>query len=457
MSRKLLVIDDDEGTREALEDHFLELGLKVLAVENAEAALARLWAFEPDLILTDIRMGEMSGLELLERLRQLEHPADVVVMTGHENMRETIRAIRAGAYDYLVKPLNLEELDALVNRCFRDRRARNRMPDAVVPVTSPEAGMIVGRSPGMVKIWKQIGMLSDVHTPVLIRGETGTGKELVARAIHNASPWRAEPFVAINCTAVAETLLESELFGHVRGAFTGAVGDRRGRFELAGSGTIFLDEIGETSLSFQAKLLRVIQEKEYYPVGSERPRKTTARVVAATHRPLEQMVKEGTFREDLYFRLRVLEIQIPPLRDRIEDLPILVEHLTAKFARELNKEPVHVPRTVMRMLEGYSWPGNVRELENTLIRATVLARGPSMRVEDLAFGAPTSGAGTTTETEAERTLEGAERRHVDSVLRSCGHNKSRAARALGISRPRLDRILAKSGAQGEEEVAAEYA
>jgi two-component system, NtrC family, response regulator AtoC len=364
------------------------------------------------------------------------------VITGHEDMRDAIRAMHAEAYDYLVKPFDLVELEDVVQRCFRDRADRGRNADRARR-GARDAGALVGRSPGMIRIWKEIGRLGDVKTPVLIRGETGTGKELVARAIHEHSQWREEPFVAINCTAVAETLLESELFGHVRGAFTGAVGDRRGRFELAGDGTIFLDEIGDTSLSFQAKLLRVIQEREFHPVGSERSRKTAARVIAATHRPVEQLVKEGKFREDLYFRLRVVEIEIPPLRERAGDIPLLVEHLVAKLSQQLRRETPHVPLETIRVLESYDWPGNVRELENTLTRAMVLAHGGSLRVENLSFVDPEQGGAAEAPAADGRTLEDAEWRHVERVLTACGQNKSRAARALGISRPRLDRILAK--------------
>jgi DNA-binding NtrC family response regulator len=442
MGRKIMIVEDNSLLSESLEVHFARSGVEVLAVASAELALARIREFAPDLVLTDVRLGDIDGLELLEHLQQQRYPADVVVMTGHEDMRDAIRAIQAGAYDYLVKPFEVEDLDEIVQRCFRDRAERGKGREA-----APEAaiqGMIVSRSPAMIRIWKEVGRLGAVKTPVLIRGETGTGKELVARAIHEHSQWRAEPFVAINCTAVAETLLESELFGHVRGAFTGAVGDRRGRFELAGEGTIFLDEIGDTSVSFQAKLLRVIQEHEYHPVGSERAKHTGARVIAATHRPIEELVSEGKFREDLYFRLRVVEIVIPPLRERVGDVPLLVDHLLGKLSRELGKPRPYLNREAIRSLESYDWPGNVRELENALTRAMVLAQGGSIRAEDLSFPGPeTASAGPHAAT-AGRSLEEAEWRHVEKVLASCGHNKSRAARSLGISRPRLDRILARN-------------
>ena len=446
MSRKLLLVDDDPGILVALEFHFLRSNFEVRTAASAEEALGMLHEYRPDVVLTDVQMGGMSGLELLDAVNQGMPEVDVIVITGYEDMRTTIGAIRNGAYDYLVKPVDLEQLELVVNRCLRDRAAKRRgaaaPAGAPAPVDRLDAG--VGRSPRMIEIYKLIGMLASSRTPVLIRGETGTGKELVASAIHNYSPWSGEPFVAINCTALAESLLESELFGHVKGAFTGALGDRRGKFELAGSGTIFLDEIGDTTLSFQAKLLRVLQAREFYPVGSERPRKTQARVIAATHRPIEELIRQGQFREDLYFRLRVVEINLPPLRDRKEDIPILAEHLLARAARELGKDVRAIPPRVMQLLQEHSWPGNVREMENAITRAAVLAHGPALSPEHFALqGLP--GADRAAEAEGDEigTLAQAQRRHVERVLAHTSGNKSRAARILGISRPRLDRLLAQ--------------
>ncbi len=292
----------------------------------------------------------------------------------------------------------------------------------------------------MLNIYKTIGSIAGTRAPVLIRGETGTGKELIARTIHSNSPTAGDPFVAINCTAVPENLLESELFGHVRGSFTGAVGDRKGRFELAGKGTIFLDEIGDTSLAFQSKLLRVLQEKEFYPVGGERPRETNARVIAATHRPVEQLIRAGTFREDLYFRLRVVEIVIPPLRERCGDIPLLVRHIIGRVEAEMGRT-LHVPDDVMKALLTHDWPGNVRELENALVRAAVMARGPAIALEHLGLGADEAPV----QQEEDSSLEAVEKAHVQRVLLMAGSNKSRAARMLGVSRPRLDRIIARHG------------
>ena len=442
-NRSILVVDDDPAVRATFEFHLERSGFAVASARSAEQALGLVHASGADVVVTDVQMGEMSGLELLRRLHALRPDVDVIVITGHEGMDSAVAAIRDGAYDYLVKPLELERLDAVLERCFRDRALRRRLaPDDAG--ADGGRGRAVGRSPEMIEIFKLIGRLAGSRTPVFIRGETGTGKELVARAIHDHSPWAAEPFVAINCTAVAEPLLESELFGHLRGSFTGAVADRKGRFELAGEGTIFLDEIGDTSVAFQAKLLRVLQEGEYYPVGGERPRAAAARVIAATHRPVEALVREGRFREDLYFRLRVVEMRVPPLRERRADVPLLAEHLLARAAAALRKEVRIIPPAVMELLRAHDWPGNVRELENALVRAVVLAQGPALRVDDFALGETLRG-GTPPPDAAADTLDQVERSHVLRVLSRAGGNKSRAARVLAISRPRLDRILARAG------------
>jgi two-component system response regulator HydG len=443
MSRRILVVDDDPQLRVAFEFHLTRSGYEVATAASAEEALGKVHEVDPDVVITDVQMEEMSGLELLQRLGASRPDVDVIVITGYEDMRTTIGAIRDGAYDYLVKPLDLDQLDMVLQRCFRDRAARRRLDGPSPDDRAPDGtALAVGRTPQMIEIYKTIGMLAGTRAPVLIRGETGTGKELIARAIHYHSPQADEPFVAINCTAVAETLLESELFGHVRGAFTGAQADRKGRFELAGSGTIFLDEIGDTSPAFQAKLLRVLQEREFYPVGSEKPRRTDARVVAATHRPVEELIAKGTFREDLYFRLRVVEIRVPPLRERRDDIPVLAEHLLRKAAREIHKDVRIIPASVMKAMQEYDWPGNVREMENAITRAAVLAHGPSVSLETLGLG--TLAARAAPEPRAEdSTLEAVERAHVERILKRTSGNKRRAARILGISRPRLDRLLAK--------------
>ena len=442
MTARIMVVDDDRSIRQTLESHFRDGGYDVSIAASAEEALSRVAAVDPSLVITDVRMSGMDGLAMLAKLREHRPDIDVVVITAFEDMRTAIEAMKAGALDYLVKPLDLDHIDHVVDRCLRDQRSRRRL--AMLTESEMESGalsQLVGRDQKMIAIYKTIGTLTRSRAPVLIRGETGTGKEVIARAIHFNSPQADEPFVAVNCTAVPEPLLESELFGHVRGAFTGATGDRKGRFELAGQGTIFLDEIGDTSLSFQAKLLRVLQEREFHPVGGERARRTEARILAATHRPLEQLVASGHFREDLYFRLRVVEIVVPPLRERRADIAPLATHLLAKAARALHRDHMHLAPDALRALESSDWPGNVRELENTLMRAVALATSSTISAADVSVSAPAARKAEPSADGEGRTLDDVELAHVERVLRECGWNKRQACRILEISRPRLDRIL----------------
>jgi two-component system response regulator HydG len=292
----------------------------------------------------------------------------------------------------------------------------------------------------MIQVFKLVGQLAATRVNVLIRGESGTGKELVARAIHFNSPWAPEPFIPVNCTALPETLLESELFGHVKGAFTGAMNDRRGRFALAGKGTVFLDEIGDTGPEFQAKILRVLEDGEVYPVGGERPELVDARVVAATHRDLEARVKEGTFREDLYYRLKVAQVDLPSLRERPGDLSLLADHLIGKAAKRLHLDPPTLAKEAREALLGHDWPGNVRELENCLTRAMAIATGGVIRIEHLGLTTDSSGSGPVF-----RTMDEIEAEHARRVLEGVGGNKAKAARVLGVSKPRLYRLIEKHG------------
>jgi DNA-binding NtrC family response regulator len=453
MNKRVMVVDDDDSIRETFQYHLERAGYEVTTAATGEEGLGLLSEVEPGVVITDIRMPGMDGLELLGRIRKASPETDVLVITAHEDMKSASQAMREGAYDYLVKPLDLDRIEALVDRCFRDQRLRHRSEQLAEEAAEPFAlDQLVGRDPRMIEIYKLIGTLADNPAPVLIQGETGTGKELIAQAIHFGSRRAEEPFIAVNCTALTETLLESELFGHVRGAFTGAVAHHKGRFEMAGAGTIFLDEIGDTSPSFQAKLLRVLEEREFYPVGGERPRRTEARVMAATNRRLEMLVKEGSFREDLYFRLKVVEITVPPLRERRGDIPLLAQHLLARIGRNLHKDVRIISDQAMTLLMNYAWPGNVRELENSLTQALVLARGPVVTPEVLSLGRGDEGrdpaAGTPTpmpRAAADQRLDTVERDHVAEVLRRVKGHKRRAVEILGISRPRLDRIIAKYG------------
>jgi DNA-binding NtrC family response regulator len=444
MSARILVVDDDASIRETFQQHLGEAGFDVKSSASAEEALGVLGSFEPSLVITDLRLPGMDGLELLARIKTSTDDVEVVLITAHEDMKSAVAAMKAGAYDYLVKPLDLDQMDLAVQRGLRERALRGRMRRLTDTAAEPFAlDRLVGRDPRMIEIYKLIGVLAGNRATVLIRGETGSGKEGIARAIHYNSPMASEPFIAVNCTALTETLLESELFGHVRGAFTGAVTGRQGCFELAGAGTIFLDEIGDTSSALQAKLLRVIETHEFYPVGGERLRRSEARVIAATHRPLEELIRTGRFREDLYFRLKVVEINVPPLRERRGDVPALVQHLVERIAHELHRDVRGVTDEAMQLLCAYQWPGNVRELENALTRAAVLARGLVINAEHLSLDAPVA-APTAHEAEpqADDSLAAAVHAHVLHVLSRTGGNKRQAARILGISRSRLDRILA---------------
>lgn len=453
MQGRILVVDDEEGLREALTERLRHIGYEVNAADSAESALAQLAAFEPNLVLTDLRMPGMSGLDLTERVLEDRPEVDVVVMTGHEDMTSAVGAMKAGAVDYLVKPVRMEALSSLVDRVLKEQSLDRRTPKLRPeddPRPSPGPDAIVGGDPRMIEVYKLIGTLARNRATVLIRGETGTGKERVARAIHQHSDHATEPFIAVNCTALSESLLESELFGHVKGAFTGATAGRRGYFELAGSGTVFLDEIGDTSQEFQAKLLRVLQERTFYPVGGETVRSTDARIIAATHQPLEALVEEGSFREDLYFRLRVVEMTIPPLRERMGDLPLLVEALLARIRRETGQTVDRMEPAALAMMEAYDWPGNVRELENALTRAALVARGRTLAADHLRLGVdrPVMDEERVVPQAVHQRVDPEDlalanviSEHVQFVIRRTAGNKSEAARLLGISRSRLQRYV----------------
>lgn len=440
MGQRILVVDDDPDTREILNEKLAHSGYDVTTVADAESALQRLAAMEPDLVISDIRLPGIDGLSLLRRVREDMDGVDVVVITGHEDMNTAIEAMRSGAFDYVVKPVDLNELDSLVERVFREQDLRTSTTEAEVDLDES----LTGRSPRMIEIFKMIGVLAGNRTTVFIRGETGTGKERIARAIHQNSPFADEPFVPLNCTALSDTLLESELFGHVRGAYTGALKNRKGFFEQAGAGTILLDEIGDTTAQFQAKLLRVLEEREFFPVGGESLRRTEARIITSTNRDVEQLVEEGVFRRDLYFRLKVLELEVPPLRERIEDIPLLCEQLLKDISHELHNELKHLTDGAMELLMSYDWPGNVRELENTLTRAAVLARGSVISADHLALrSGNTELMAAPTGMPVDECLDAAIAARVQRTLYQTRGNKSAAARKLKISRSRLHRLIKK--------------
>ena len=434
-SPRILVVDDDTDGLEVLQTRLVHAGYEVETADSAEKALARVKAFDPGMIVTDVRMSGMTGLELLERVRESMEGVEVVVMTAHDDMETAVTAMKSGAFDFLVKPVDPKAVLVLADRCFRERELidTTETPEAVAALPRSR---LVGRDPRMIDIYKTIGVLAANRATVLIRGETGTGKEVIARGIHENSVHSDEPFIAVNCTALTDTLLESELFGHVKGAFTGATGARKGYFELAKKGTIFLDEIGDTSPDFQTKLLRVLQERRFYPVGGEEARETKSRVIAATHQPIEELIEQGRFREDLYFRLKVVEIQVPPLRERPGDIELVAVALLGRIREETQRDVRRISDDAVLRLQAYHWPGNVRELQNALMRAAIVARGTVIGADHLILEDGDNAAGS-----ADLTLVSAVRRHVGSVMSRAGGVEATAAKLLGITKKELQKHL----------------
>ncbi len=421
---RIMVVDDDKDGLEVLKTRLTHAGYEVETAESAEQALARVAAFDPGMIVTDVRMSGMTGLELLDKIRTSTDGIEVVVMTAHDDMETAVSAMRSGAFDFLVKPVDPKALQSLADRCFKERELLDSTAETEEALALPR-GRLIGGDPRMIDIYKTIGVLAANRATVLIRGETGTGKEVIARGVHDNSDVSSEPFIAVNCTALTDSLLESELFGHVKGSFTGATGSRKGYFELAGKGTIFLDEIGDTSPDFQTKLLRVLQERQFYPVGGEEPRSTKARVIGATHRPIERLIEEGRFREDLYFRLKVVEINVPPLRERPGDIQIIATALLGKIREETGRDVRRISDEALLRLQHHPWPGNVRELENALMRAAIVARGTVIGADHLIL--------ESRDTDVEDvTLKAAIRLHVHRVLDRVGGDQESAAELLGI-------------------------
>ena len=437
---RILVVDDELIVRDSLGKWFTSEGYQARSVGSAREALATLQEAEFDIALIDIKMPGMDGMELQARLKEADPELTVIIMTGYASVDTAVQALKRGAYDYITKPVDPDELSHLVANAIEHRRARRELVrlrenlQEIFPSTE-----LIGRSPVMRKVMENIEMVAPTDATVLLTGESGTGKEVVARAIHSASPRRFMPMVTIHCGALTETLLESELFGHERGAFTGAQYRKKGKFEVADGGTAFLDEISDISLKTQSDLLRVLQEKEIVRVGGTQPVKVDFRCIAATNKNLEALVKAGTFRPDLYYRLHVFCIDLPPLRERREDIPLLVQHFLNKFCVATSRAVPQVSQEAMDLLMRHEWPGNVRELENAVERALVVGRGPEIKPADFSFhcqsGEPHNG----------RTLEDVERAHIERVLRETEHNLSRAARILDIDRTTLYNKLRRYG------------
>jgi two-component system, NtrC family, response regulator HydG len=447
---KILVVDDDAAIRFALTELLGDAGHAVREAEHAPAALAALEGDPADLVVSDLSMPAMSGLDLLEEVRARYPGSLFVLLTAHGDERVAVRALKLGAWDYLPKPFDNDEILALVERArevLALRRENQRLRDEMVG-TVP--GVIAG-TPAIRELLRVVARVAPTDVTVLLTGESGTGKEVMARALHEGSPRATGPMVALNCSALPADLVESELFGHVRGAFTGADRDRPGRFVAAGGGTLFLDEIGDLAPAAQAKLLRALEERRVTPVGATKPVDVDVRIVAATNRPLARLVEEGRFREDLFFRLGVVQLEIPPLRDRRADIPLLATHFIAHFADRHGRPSRPLSEAARRALLAYDWPGNVRELRNVMERAVVLGEGESIDVADL----PANLTGATTPlrpadaaiaglsfTEArERVLHGFERSFLTAALERHGGNVSAAARTLGLHRQSLQKML----------------
>jgi DNA-binding NtrC family response regulator len=444
----ILLVDDEEKILKRLGKALRDEGHDVIEVTTARQAQQQLGEKSVDLMVVDNLMPGMTGLELIRELAQTMSPSErpqVLMMTAHATVESAIEAMKLGALDYLQKPFEVDELLALVSHALDHQRLRSER-QYLISERNAEFNQygIVGRSRAMQDVIQRAELVAKTKSTVLITGETGTGKEMVARAIHDRSGQRDMPLIKVNCAAIPEALLESELFGHVRGAFTGATMTKRGKFALADGGSIFLDEIGTMTTAIQAKLLRVLQEREFEPLGAERTQRVDVRVIAATNRDLKQMVAEGKFQEDLYYRLNVIPIEIPPLRGRREDISVLVEHFVEKHRKRTGKRIDRLDDEVVKALERYDWPGNVRELENTIERAVVLATTPVISTASISLLGATSAPPTGLPSlRLHQNLEWVERETIRRALEQSGGVKKDAAEQMGISQRALSYYLAK--------------
>lgn len=442
---RILVVDDELIIRESLQGWLEEEGYEVHAAETAEAALALIGRQEYGIAFLDIKMPGIDGIELLNRMKEKYADIDVVMMTAYASVDSAVEAMKLGAYDYLSKPFEPDYVSMLVRKIITRRnleqenvKLKERLDAALKHVH------ILGESPGIKAVLSQVREVAESDVAVLIGGESGTGKEMVARAIHYASPRRFEPLVVVSCGALPEGLVESELFGYERGAFTGAFYKKKGKFESASGGTLFLDEIGELNGKMQVDLLRVLQEKEITRIGSNKTIKVDFRVISATNRDLKEMVGDGDFREDLFYRLNVYRIELPPLRDRMEDIPILVEHFLSMLRRRTGKAVEGMTAQALNRLQRHGWPGNVRELENAVERAFVTASGKLIGTDELSFLEVEPAVSSTL---GKVSLADMERLHIEQVLAQCEQNVSRAAKILEIDRTTLYNKIKKYGLQ----------
>jgi DNA-binding NtrC family response regulator len=434
--QRILIVDDEENVVALFKRVLTKKGYAVQGASMAEEALEKLEMELFDLVVTDLKMPGMSGLDLLRNGKVLAPSTPFVLLTAFGTVQTAVQAMKDGAYDYLIKPVDNEELTLVVERGLELHRLQREVErlrgELAVDLDSEQ---IIGRSKPMHAVFRLIRMVARSNSTILIQGESGTGKELIARALHRHSERSEGPLVAVDCAALPETLLESELFGHVRGAFTGAINNKKGLFEEADGGTILLDEIGDTTMAFQSKLLRVLQENEIRRLGTSKSIKVDVRVVAATNKDLKTEMERKTFREDLFYRLAVVPIQLPPLRDRRDDIPLLIDHFINKHSKENRLAPKTVSAAALRRLMDYPWPGNVRELENLIARAVLISSGPEITPDCLFPLAPATDSALIPLSQATKTaLQAVERQKIIEALHKMKGNRSRAARLLGISR-----------------------
>jgi len=451
MEKKILVVDDDSLLRDFLSETLNRSGYQVNLASTGEEALENIRKEDYDIILSDVRMPNMDGMELLKTTRNFLPDAKVVMMTAYGTVQNAVEAMKLGAYDYVMKPFSIDEIELVLKRALEHKQLllENKLLRSEV-IGKYRFDNIVGKSPQMQKIFELVETVADTKATVLITGESGTGKELIAKAIHYNSPRREGPFIRINCAALPEGLVESELFGHEKGSFTGAIRQSRGRFELADRGVLLLDEISEISLHLQGKLLRVLQEREFERVGSGIPIQVDVRIIATSNRDLNRLIEQGKFREDLFYRLNVVPIHIPPLRERKEDIPALAQHFLKKYNLENNRQIKGISQKVYEMFLEYFWPGNVRELENYIERAVVTAKGKILTPRDfpkeLALGRINL---PSEEIEVGSTIYEAERKLILKTLKAQGGNRTKAAEILGISTRTLRNKLHEYGLKDE--------
>lgn len=445
---KILVVEDDKISRRIIREILSRSGYEVFEAEDGAQGLESFKANKPDLVLTDYQMPVMNGLRVLSEIRNLQPSVPVIMLTGFGDIALIIKSIQLGAFDFLEKPINTPQLKEVVasalNSVISSKKHDQVLTEGISIDKKIQENILIGRSPQIKDIFKNIGRVSLNKVNILIEGESGTGKELIARLIHYSGITRDKPLVVVNCSALTETLLESELFGHEKGSFTGSLKTKKGKFELAEDGTIFLDEISEISPNTQVKLLRVIQELEFERVGGETTLPMQARIIAATNKKLEKLIEEGKFREDLYYRLKVFTVQLPPLRDRREDIKDLTIHFLTKLNKRFNKNVTKIGDGVIEMLQQHTWPGNVRELENTIMQAIVMSKNDVLEVENIKINQrATEGSQEFNQKFELRSLADIEKDYIKRVLDEVRWNKIEASRILEITRPTLNAKIEK--------------